>query len=63
MAPKDEADTSDSSRIRSTHSNSTDFGKSPLHLLLGICIGIAYTSLVSLATVIRVLKHELKVKY
>ena len=53
----------DSPRNRSTNSTSTDFGKSSLYLLLGICIGIAYNSLVSLATVIRVLKPELKVKY
>ena len=44
----------DSPRNRSTNSTSTDFGKSSLYLLLGICIGIAYSSLVSLATVIRV---------
>ena len=43
-----------SPRNRSTNSTSTDYGKSLLYLLLGICIGIAYSSLVSLATVIRV---------
>ena len=48
----------DSPRNRSTNSTSTDFGKSSLYLLLGICICIAYSSLVSLATVIRVLKPE-----
>ena len=48
----------DSPRSRSTNSTSTDFGKSSLYLLLGICIGIAYSSLVSLATVIPVLKPE-----
>ena len=53
----------DSPRNRSTNSTSTDFGKSSSCLLLGICIGIAYSSLVSLATVIRVLKPEQKVKY
>ena len=36
----------DSPRNRSTNSTSTDFGKSSLYLLLGICIGIAYSSLV-----------------
>ena len=45
----------DSPRNRSTNSTSTDFGKSSLYLLLGICIGIAYSALVSLATVMRVL--------
>ena len=48
----------DSSRNRSTNSTSTDFGKSSLYPFLGICIGIAYSSLASLATVIRVLKPE-----
>ena len=48
----------DCSRNRSTNSTSTDFGKSSLFLLLGICIGMAYSSLVSFATVIRVLKPE-----
>ena len=48
----------DSPRNWSTNSTSTDFGKSSLYLLLGICIGIAYSSLVSLATVIRVSKPE-----
>ena len=47
-----------SSRNRSTNSTSTDFCKSSLYLLLGICIGIASSSLVSLAAVIRVLKPE-----
>ena len=58
MAPKDEADNQDSPRNRSTNSTSTDFGKSSLYILHGICIGIAYSLLVSLATVIRVLKSE-----
>ena len=53
----------DSPRNRSTNSTSTDFRKFSLYFLLGICIGIAYSSLVSLATVIRVLKPEQKVKY
>ena len=47
-----------SPRNRSTNSTSTDFGKSSLYLLLVIFIGIAYSSLVSLAAVIRVLKPE-----
>ena len=38
-----------SPRNRSTNSTSTAFGKSSLYLLLGICIGIAYSSHVSLA--------------
>ena len=48
----------DSPRNRSTNLTATDFGKSSLYLLLGICIGIAYWSIASLATVIRVLKPE-----
>ena len=53
----------DSHRNRSTSSTSTDFGKSSLYLLLGICIGIAYRQLVSLATLIRIIKPEDKVTY
>ena len=58
MAPIDDADNHDSPRNRSTNSISTYFGKSSLYLLLGIYIGIVYSSLVSLATVVRVLKPE-----
>ena len=35
----------DSPRNRSTNSTPTDFGKSSLYVLLGICTGIAYSSL------------------
>ena len=58
MAPIDDADTSQHPRNRSTNSTSTDVGKSSLNFFFGICIGIAFGSLVSLATVIRVLKPE-----